>query len=179
MSTETSTNRNSTAFSMSAVLAAVWNTFLLLVWASWWGGLCFYAIVVVPIGTELIGSVEQGFITQRVTGWHNILTGVFLLCLVIEAVRQRSRILRSFGVSLAIIEIGLITWHRHLTGMMDFADQSVPGDFYDQHAIYLWITAAEWFLGIALAWSFVWRKSLSPSIQYSLPKDNTQQSSSQ
>lgn len=33
----------------------------------WWGGLCFYAVVIVPIGTEVIGSVEQGFITQRVT----------------------------------------------------------------------------------------------------------------
>jgi hypothetical protein len=127
-----------------------WQVFLLLVWALWWGGLSFYAIVVVPIGTELIGSVEQGFITQRVTGWHNILTVGFLVCLFIEAVRMRSRMLWSLVIALAIIEVGLFSWHWHLTKMMDFADHSVPSNFYSQHAIYLWFTAAEWFLGIAL-----------------------------
>ncbi|MFM8571811.1 MAG: hypothetical protein ACKOAU_09465 [Pirellula sp.] len=45
--------------------AATW-----ILWGLWWGGLSFYAIVVVPIGTEQIGSVAQGFITQRVTQWH-------------------------------------------------------------------------------------------------------------
>jgi hypothetical protein len=127
-----------------------WQAFLLLFWALWWGGLSFYAIVVVPIGTELIGSTEQGFITQSVTRWHNILTGGFVVCLFIEAIRMRSRMLWSFVIALAIIEIGLIRWHWHLTEMMDFADHSVPSSFYSLHAIYLWITAAEWFIGIAL-----------------------------
>ena len=66
---------------------ASWRIFLLLVWAPWWGGLCFYAVVVVPVGTELIGSVEQGFITQRVTQWHNAWTGLFLVFLLIKATR--------------------------------------------------------------------------------------------
>jgi len=47
-----------------------WQYCLLIVWAVWWGGLCFYAIVVVPIGTEVIGAVEQGFNTQQVTRWQ-------------------------------------------------------------------------------------------------------------
>ena len=168
MSTETTLQRNPAAISMSAVRVTFWNTLLLLFWATWWGGLCFYAIVVVPIGTELIGSVEQGFITQRVTGWHNLLTGIFIACLIIEAIRKHRRVLWSVVIVLAIIEIGLVTWHWHLTGMMNFESQSVPSNFYTQHAIYLWITAAEWLLGMLIGLIFVtdpgisvWERSTS------------------
>ena len=160
-------------------LHTFWQAFLLPVWAVWWGGLCFYAIVVVPIGTEMIGSVEQVFITQRVTGWHNVLTGAFLVCLIIEAIHQRSLALWLSVAALAIIEIGLVAWHWHLTGMMDVANQSVPSDFYEQHAIYLWITAAEWFLGITMALIFVRSILFSPSIERSRSVDNTPQASSQ
>ncbi len=136
--------------SIQAIGRAIWKVFLLLVWAAWWGGLCFYAAVVVPIGTELIGSVEQGFITQRVTQWHNGLSGLFLVGLLIEAFRQRSRGLWAIAVVLAIIDIALVVWHAKLTGMMDFQQQAVPGSFYAQHAIYLWITGVEWLMGMAM-----------------------------
>ena len=121
----------------------------MLIWATWWGGLCFYAVVVVPIGTELIGSVEQGFITQRVTKWHNALTGLFLVFLFVEAFRRRSLGLWIIGVMLTITEIALVIFHARLTGMMDFKHQTVPDSFYDQHALYLWLIAFEWLLGIA------------------------------
>ena len=143
-------NRENIESSIRPIGCATWRVFLLLVWAAWWGGLCFYAVVVVPIGTELIGSVEQGFITQRVTLWHNGLSGLFLVSLLIEAIRRRRRELWAIVVVLAIIDIALVVWHAKLTGMMDFKQQAVPGRFYAQHAIYLWITAAEWLLGIAM-----------------------------
>ena len=143
-------NRENAESSIPAFARATWRMLLLLVWAAWWGGLCFYAVVVVPIGTELIGSVEQGFITQRVTQWHNRLSGLLLVCLLIEAGRRRSRKLWAIAVVLAIIDIVLIVWHGKLTGMMDFEHPSVPDSFYAQHAVYLWITAAEWFLGMMM-----------------------------
>ena len=136
--------------SIRGIGCATWRLILLLVWAAWWGGLSFYAVVVVPIGTELIGSVEQGFITQRVTQWHNGLSGLFLVSLLIEAIRRRRRELWAIVVVLAIIDIALVVWHAKLTGMIDFKQQAVPGSFYAQHAIYLWITAAEWLVGIAM-----------------------------
>ncbi len=132
-------------------LAAAWRIVLLLLWGVWWGGLCFYAVVVVPIGTDSIGSVDQGFITQRVTNWHNLILGVFVLCLAVEAYRRRARVLWVFAAALGIVLIALVLWHARLTGMMDFEYRSVPGSFYGQHAVYLWITAAEWGLGILLA----------------------------
>lgn len=136
--------------SIPAIGRATWRVFLLLVWAAWWGGLCFYALVVVPIGTELIGSVEQGFITQRVTQWHNGLSGLFLACLMIDAGCRRSRGLWAIAAALAVTDIALVVWHAKLTGMMDFQQHAVPGNFYSQHAIYLWITGFEWLLGVAM-----------------------------
>ncbi len=136
--------------STQGIGSAIWEVFLRLLWAAWWGGLCFYAVVVVPIGTNLIGSVEQGFITQRVTQWHNGLSGVFLVCLLIEACRRRSPALWGIAAVLAIIDIALVVWHAKLTGMMDFQQHAVPGRFYSQHAIYLWMTACEWLLGVAM-----------------------------
>lgn len=133
-----------------------WKLCLMLAWGMWWGGLCFYAVVVVPIGTEVIGSVEQGFITQRVTQWHNALTGFFLVGLLIEASRRRSRALWTVGAALAVIEIALIVWHARLSSLMDFQQQTVPGRFYREHAIYLWITATEWLLGMSTPlWLFI------------------------
>lgn len=126
---------------------------LLILWAAWWGGLTFYALAVVPIGTEVIGSVSQGFITQRVTQWHNGLTGVITLALFFEAYRRRNRSLNVVASSLLLVTIALIAWHARLTGMMNFRDETVPSGFYAEHAVYLWITAAEWGLGIAIpAW---------------------------
>ena len=39
----------------------------------WWGGLTFYAGFVVPIGSRVTDATTQGFVTQRVTVWLNIL----------------------------------------------------------------------------------------------------------
>ena len=56
--------------------------------ALWIGGLSFYALVVVPVGTDVIGGTEQGFVTQRVTGWLNWI-GVASLAVLLPSVRTR------------------------------------------------------------------------------------------
>lgn len=140
-----------TTGSILQALRFVWSILLLLVWALWWGGLSFYAIFVVPIGTEQVGSVVQGFITQQVTMWLNGLTGVVLLCLVIEAAKERNRWLWFIAFGLTVVELALIYWHRLLTSRLDFAEQSVPSGFYNDHAIYLWLTAAQWLIGLCVA----------------------------
>jgi len=152
---ESLTKTTSNQFARTELSRSAWRHLLLILWAMWWGGLCFYAIVVVPIGTEMIGTVEQGFVTQQVTQWHNGLSIVFLICLWIEAYLRSSRTLWIVGALLLAINIGLVAWHYWLTSMMDFQDQSVPSDFYAKHAVYLWITAAEYFIGLALPiWLF-------------------------
>ncbi len=46
--------------------------------------------------------------------------------------------------------------------MMDFKQQTVPNSFYDQHALYLWLIACEWLLGIAMP---IWIVPTSPEIE--------------
>ena len=130
----------------------LWRAVTWILWAFWWGGLSFYAIVVVPTGTEQLGSVAQGFITQRVTQWHNLLCVLMTLALAIEAYRCSSRFLWAACGTLGVLTTLLFAGHAFLTQQMDFRSETVPANFYSQHAIYLWLTAAEWGLGIALPW---------------------------
>ncbi len=128
----------------------LWECFLWIAWAVWWGGLSFYAILVVPIGTEQLGSVEQGFITQKVSLWHNGMTVLFVLCLAIDALDRNKRALWVVVSLLAMITFALIIAHSLLSGQLDFREKTAPPSFYSQHAIYLWITAAEWLVGLSV-----------------------------
>lgn len=128
----------------------LWLSLFILVFAVWWGGLTFYAVFVVPIGTEQIGSTDQGFITQEVTRWHNALLTTMTLGLVIEAWIRRCRWLGVAAAGLAAIDAALLFEHAVLTGIMDFNNRTVQDDFYSRHAVYLWLTAAEWAIGFAL-----------------------------
>ncbi len=150
MNVENSTNGESVRRWWATRQHVVKSLLLLVLWSAWWGGLTFYAIVVVPIGTEVLGSVEQGFVTQQVTHWHNALTGLMSLTLLVKAYFEPSRTLWFIAAALTALTIGLVLWHARLTGMMNFEQQTVPGGFYDEHVVYLWITAAEWFLGIVI-----------------------------
>jgi len=135
------------------LLLSLWNLVLLLAWASWWGGLSFYAIAVVPIATEQIGSTSQGFITREVTQWHNGLFVVVLVLLFAESVRRRSVSLGCVIVLLFGVCIGLFLDHAYLSQQMDPVRRTVSEGFYADHAIYLWLTAIEWLLGIlVLGW---------------------------
>jgi len=128
----------------------IWHAIVLLLWGLWWGGLSFYAIVVVPVGTEQIGSVGQGFVTQKVTLFHNALCVAMGLVLAIEAYRFSNRFLWINCGFLTFITTLLFAGHVLLTSRMNFRDQTVPEGFYSQHALYLWLTAIEWLYGLAL-----------------------------
>lgn len=138
------------AVNWSEFLGKVYLLWLTLLWSFWWGGLSFYAMVVVPIGTDILGSVGQGFITQRVTHVHNAVSGLMILFVFVESFRRKSKVLSFAGVVLLLALIAEVFWHRRLTGLVDFKDRSVPSGFYAEHAIYLWMTAVEWGLGIMI-----------------------------
>lgn len=134
-------------------MLSLWSFVLLIAWASWWGGLSFYAIAVVPIATEQLGSTSQGFITRDVTHWHNTLFAAFLGLLLAEAFRRRSAPLWCVVGMLFGICVGLFLDHAYLSQQMDPTQRTVPEGFYGDHAVYLWLTAVEWFLGIlVLVW---------------------------
>jgi hypothetical protein len=127
---------------------------------AWQGGFVFYAGVVVPIGTELLGSArEQGFITQAVTNWlnaiglawHLILFWDLLSTRSIPAKLQRWRWL-GWLLSLAMLG-GLAMIHRILDADIDPESGRIRNraDFKIWHIIYLWLSTLQWFLALGQA----------------------------
>ncbi len=126
----------------------LWHFAVDLLLCVWWGGLTFYAAIVIPIATELLGAETQGFVTQQVTRWLNVLTTVWL---VMVAVRHRSHWRWSVWTVLALCQIALFVDHARLTSLMDISTQAIAIDrarFYAEHQVYLWITVVQWLAGL-------------------------------
>ena len=138
----------------------LWHFTVDLLFCVWWGGLTFYAAIVIPIATERLGAETQGFVTQQVTRWLNALTTVWLVMVAVDAVRHRSHWRWSVGTVLALCQIALFVDHARLTRLMDFSTQAIAIDrarFYAEHQIYLWITVVQWLTG--LVWLTGYRES--------------------
>ena len=123
--------------------------------AVWIGGLTFYAVVVVPVGGELLGETQQGFVTQRVTNWLNVIGAVALLLVGAYLLEHRGRLLCSNWCVLLLIEIGLCLMHVPLDRMLENETTSVldPDRFYGIHRIYLLLTTAQWLFGVVALWA--------------------------
>lgn len=132
-----------------------WFVWVLL--AIWFGGFTFYAAVVVPIGSRLIGTTEQGFITQRVTVWLNLIGCLTILMLAFDwwlsGEFRRSRLNRAILVILVISCLALILIHQSLGRLIDVDTMTIqsPRRFYRIHQAYLWCSVAQWFASL-----FVW-----------------------
>ena len=143
-----------------AEMIAMWRRFLLFqAWALWQGGFLFYAAVVVPTGTDVLGSpITQGFVTQEVTRTLNLIGVVFHLLLAWSLIAERRtprwRVRIGIGAASAILLIALFVLHPVLDSFLDPVEQIVnrPKVFYRWHAAYMWIAAAQWALALANAW---------------------------
>jgi hypothetical protein len=140
-----------------------WRTFLLFqAWLAWQGGFFFYAAVVVPIGTDVLGSpITQGFVTQEVTRWLNIFGVAYHLllgwCLVAERGTRFWRFRVGIGAVSTVMLIALFVLHPILDSFLDPVSQIVdrPKVFYQWHNAYLWISTAQWVLAMVHAWLIV------------------------
>src|SRR5580704_2726867 len=64
---------------------------LVLALMFWQGGFTFYASVVVPVGSDILGShVEQGWITRSVTNYLNLSGGVALVLWLVDIIVVRT-----------------------------------------------------------------------------------------
>jgi hypothetical protein len=133
----------------------LWRFFVTTSLAIWWGGLTFYAAVVVPLGVEQFGSSEQGSLTRRVTVRINAAGAMAGSCLLVDALCKKPRRLR---VAMASGLLGLQFWlwvlHSRLSRLLDGATltPNFTDVFYQEHRIYLWVTSAQWLLGLACLW---------------------------
>lgn len=120
----------------------------ILAWSIWWGGLTLYAAIVVPIATESIGALEQGFVTQRVTEWLHRSAAAYLATGIAVFPCCRSRWQKWLIVVQFILLAFLVLVHWQLSAEMDFELKTIPDGFYAKHAIYLWLTTVMWFVGL-------------------------------
>lgn len=134
------------------------------------GGFSVYAAVVVPVGSAVLDSTSQGFVTQKVTHFLNAFFAVTLLLLLWELLDDRgsrrpgaNRILIALFVVLACCCASLAGMHPHLDGMLDAQSYSVvePDRFYRLHQAYLWVSTAQWLASLVLIWVLVsgWHES--------------------
>ena len=159
----------------------LFRSVLMATFAVWFGGFTFYTSIVVPIGTEVLGSGQtQGFITQQVTHWLNHVSLIaILLCLVACLVerKQRSRLKNTIlGIVISLLFftwLGLTYLHPVMDGMIEIAETDVfdniisdPEYFYQLHRIYLWTSTIQWVF--AWIWLFMtiadWTPRPVPSV---------------
>ena len=134
-----------------------WLAFLLL--SLWFGGFTFYAAVVVPTGSDILGRTEQGFVTQRVTGWLNVIGAVMILAVSWEMGYQitwRKNKLATFALTIFSGALAVLAvLHGYLGHQLSADTMTVenPGSFYQLHRIYLWLSSVQWLACLGLWWS--------------------------
>lgn len=123
----------------------------------WQGGFVFYAAVVVPIGTEILGSpAAQGAITQRAAFWLNVCGTAWAALALLDALadgrRARARLLIWAVAVLALAGQWLL--HPMLGELYDAEAMRVRdrAEFRRLHIIYLWLTTIDWLAGLAYCW---------------------------
>lgn len=136
-----------------------WATF-----AVWFGGFTFYVSIVVPTGTDVLGSARaQGAITRAVTPWLNASCGLAVLMILIDSGwpaprdatdrgAHRARwIGLACGLGLLLSLIGLVVLHPRLDGMIEGEGLKIRisqrRDFYHWHRVYLWVSTLQWLVG--------------------------------
>ena len=138
---------------------------LLLVFAIWWGGFTFYASIVVPVGSETLGSSRtQGFITQEVTHWLNIAAALTIFLLAMDLWLNRGsrktrnlllEVALAIGLSLCLVTLAFL--HPQLDELITVSGETISDEakFYRIHRIYLWVSTVQWVIGAVWMASFL------------------------
>jgi hypothetical protein len=123
--------------------------------AVWWGGLTLYAIVVVPIGTEIFTATGQGFVTQQVTVRLNWIGAVCLAVLLWRRCNHSSRVLTASWLVMVVALLVLFYLHATLDRMLDVNARSIADTehFYAWHRYYLLVTSVQWVAGLIHLWA--------------------------
>jgi hypothetical protein len=152
----------------AAELSLLARRFLVLAALMFWqGGFVFYASIVVPIGTEVLGGpTEQGFITRRVTNRLNVAGAMCLVPLAWDALvaadpcvwRRRLRLAVCVGM---IAALGVLMWlHPRMDALLRETDYERTvldrQTFRMMHRGYLWVSTVQWALAVGYGALTLW-----------------------
>ena len=127
----------------------------------WQGGFLFYSAVVVPEGTDVLGSAAaQGVITRRVTAWLNPAGLAYLAAAAWDLALTRDpwprRVAARWWLWAAAVALlyGLFVLHNLMSFFMDPAGQAVQlrREFRVGHVLYMWASTLHWLFGLAAAY---------------------------
>jgi hypothetical protein len=138
---------------------------LLLAIMFWQGGFTFYGAVVVPIGSDILGShLMQGWITRSVTNYLNLagVVALFLwgldIALVSTTGLNGSKV--RFGLwGILALTLALQAWlHMRLDALLNPEELSIidPTRFHYLHRWYLHVSTIQWASSIVLAGLTLW-----------------------
>lgn len=134
----------------------------------WQGGFMFYGGVVVPVGADVLGSDrEQGFITQRVTDWLNVVGAVALAVWAWEWVAAR-RWRHGLAWGLMAAALAAQVWlHPQMDALLDGDERRVRDRpaLRRLHQAYLAVSTVQWAvaLGLTALTLRAWRVEDAPS----------------
>ena len=126
----------------------------LLALSVWMGGFTFYSAVVIPVLHDSLGSVDTGYVTQRVTDYINAIgLGTVLIWWMAAWVERSDRLVLTRQLRLGLLAtttlilLGLIALHRVMDGRLEAG--SLRG-FYPLHRVYLIASTLQWFVNVGL-----------------------------
>lgn len=128
------------------------------------GGFLFYAGIVIPAATDVLGSTTQGFVTRRVTNSLNALGAVSTVLLVWDLIALRrarssatNKTLLFASACIGLFTLLLVWLHIRLDGMLDPSDMTVADSslFYLLHRVYLWVSTLQWLASLIAMWIVV------------------------
>jgi hypothetical protein len=125
----------------------------------WQGGFTFYAAIVVPTGTEVLGSaLEQGTITRQVTRSINVSGAVALAVFAWDVLATRSgrgvrwgRWLTWLLMAAALAVLVVLRGHLDSLFLPDELKVIDRPAFRFWHRTYLWVSTVQWGAAILFA----------------------------
>jgi hypothetical protein len=125
----------------------------------WTGGFTFYASIVVPIGTDVLGSAQdQGAITRQVAPLINLSGVVALVVFAVDIAMTRSargltvgRWLAWLGMASCLVALMILYPHldRLFHGEQAYLDSRAA--FRPWHRAYLWTISVQWGFAVLFA----------------------------
>ncbi len=128
-------------------------------WPLWFGGLTFYAGVVVPLGGRVLGSETQGSVTAEVLPYLN---GIGLLANLLPLLFPNPDTPRSLAMLLFALQ-SIVTAQSLWVSQIwrgDWVWEAI--DFYTAHRILLWTVTALWCTSLIAHLVRTGKKSLPP-----------------